>query len=83
MGGASRTYGGREVFTGFGGDSWGRERTLRIEQRLEYNIKMDLKEVGCVGMDWLDLAHVGRAASIVNVVMNFRVPENAVNFLAS
>jgi len=34
-------------------------------------------------MDWLDLTEVGRAAGIVNVVMNFGVPENAGISLAS
>ena len=32
-------------------------RPLRRSRRLwEDNIKMDLQEVGCVGMDWIDLA---------------------------
>jgi 3-oxoacyl-ACP reductase-like protein len=28
----------------------------RTRRRWEYNIKMDLQEVGCVGMDWTKLA---------------------------
>jgi len=28
----------------------------RPEHRWEYNIKMDLQEVGWEGMDWVDLA---------------------------
>jgi hypothetical protein len=39
------------------------------------NIKMDLREVGLGGMDWIDLAQdrdQGRA--ILNTVMNLRVP---------
>ena len=36
--------------------------------RWEDNIKMDLQEVECGGMDWIDLAQVA------NAVMNIRVP---------
>jgi hypothetical protein len=39
------------------------------------NIKVDLKEIGCVGMDRTDLAQ-GRDQwrALVNTVMNLRVP---------
>jgi hypothetical protein len=39
------------------------------------NIRMDLREIGWVGMDWIDLAQdrdLWRA--LVNAVMNLRVP---------
>jgi hypothetical protein len=33
------------------------KRTIgRIRSRWEDNIKIDLQEVGCGGMDWIDLA---------------------------
>ena len=33
------------------------KRPLGIpRRRWEYNIKMDLQEVGCGGMDWIELA---------------------------
>ena len=41
----------------------------------EDNIKMDLQEVGCGGMDWIDLAtDMDRWCALVNPVMNLRVP---------
>ena len=42
--------------------------------RWEDNIKMYLQEVGCGGMDWIELAQDrGRWWALVNVVMKFRV----------
>jgi len=43
--------------------------------RWEDNIKMDIQEVGCGGMDWIDLAQDrDRWREVVNAVMNLRVP---------
>ena len=43
---------------------------------------MNLKEVGCGVMDWIDLAeNRDRWRALVNAVMNHRVPQNAVKFL--
>ena len=44
-------------------------------RRWEDNIKMDIQEVGCGGMDWIELAQDrDRWWALVNVVMNLRVP---------
>ena len=47
----------------------------RPRRKWEDNIKMDLKEVGCEGMDWIDVAQDrNRCRALVNAVMNLRFP---------
>jgi hypothetical protein len=44
-------------------------------RRWEDNIKKDLREVGCGGVDWIDLAQDrDRWRALVYTVMNLRVP---------
>jgi hypothetical protein len=39
------------------------------------NIKMDLREIGWSGMDWIDMAHDrDQWRALVDTVMNLRVP---------
>ena len=48
----------------------------RLRRRREDNIKMDLREVGCSGKDWIELAQDrDRWRVLLNVVMNIRVPK--------
>ena len=45
---------------------------------------MDLEEVGRDCGDWMELAQDrGRWRALVSTVMNYRVPQNAGNFLIS
>ena len=76
MGGACSTYGGEErCIYGFGGETEGSGPLGRPRRRWEVNIKMDLKEMGCGVIDWIELAQVrDRWRALVNAVMNLRVP---------
>ena len=56
----------------------------RPRRRWEDNIKMDLQEMGCGIMDWIELAQDReRWWALVSAVMNLRAPQNAGNFLTS
>ena len=53
----------------------GKRQLGRPRHKWEDNIKMYLQEVGCGGMDWIDLSHDRDSwRELVNVVINFRVP---------
>jgi hypothetical protein len=54
---------------------WGKRPLRRPRHRWEDNIKMDLQEVGCGGMDWMDVAQDrDRWRAFVNMIMNLWVP---------
>jgi len=66
---------GRVVCRVLVGKPEGKKPLGRHRRRWEDNIKMDLQEVGCWGMDWIDLAQDrDRWRALVNAVMNLRVP---------
>jgi hypothetical protein len=78
---------------------WGRERSVyrnlvrkpeekrplrRPKRRWRNNIKMDIRDVGCGVIGWIDMAQERDWwRALVNAVMNLRVPQNAGNFLTS
>jgi len=52
----------------------GKKPLGRPRHRWEDNINKDLKEVGWVGMDWIDLAKDRDSWRAVNAVMNYQIP---------
>jgi hypothetical protein len=66
---------GRGAYRIFVGRPEGRRLLGRPRRRWEDNIKMDLQEVGWESLDWIDMAqHRDRWRTLVNAVMNLRVP---------
>jgi hypothetical protein len=62
---------GRGVYRVLVGKPEGKRPLETPRRRWEDNIKMDLQEVGCGGMDWIELAQDrDRWRALVNVVMN-------------
>jgi hypothetical protein len=65
----------RGVYRVLAGKPEGKRPLGRPRRRWEDNIKMDLQEVGCGGMDWIDLGlDRDRWLALVNAVMNLRAP---------
>jgi len=65
----------RGVYSALVGKHEGKRPLGRPKRRWEDNIKMDLQEVGCGGMDRMELAQDrDRWWALVNAVMNLRVP---------
>jgi hypothetical protein len=61
----------RGVYTVLVGKPEGKRPLRRPRRRGEDNIKMDLQEVECEGIDWIDVAHYrDRWRALVNAVMN-------------
>jgi hypothetical protein len=52
-----------------------KETTKDLRCRVVDNIKLDLREIGWCGMDWIDLAQSGdQWRVLVNTVMSLHVP---------
>jgi hypothetical protein len=65
----------RNVYRILVGKPEGKRPLGRPRRRWEDNIRMDLREIGCVGMDWIDLVQDrDQWRALVNMVMNLRVP---------
>ena len=65
----------RGVYRVLVGKPEGKRPLGRPRRRWEDNIKMDLQEVGCGGMDWIELAEDrDRWRALVNAVMNLLIP---------
>ena len=76
IGATCSTYRGEERrIQGFGGGPEGERPLGRPRHRWEDNIKMDLQELGCGGMDWIEVTQDrDRWRAVVNAVMNLQVP---------
>jgi len=65
----------RGVYRVLVGKPEGKRPLGRPRRRWEDNIKIDLQEVGCGGIGWIDLAvDRDRWRALVNAVMNLRIP---------
>jgi hypothetical protein len=57
------------------GKTEGKKPHGRPRRSWKDNIKADLQEVGCGGMDWIEMAlDTNSWRALVDAVMNFRVP---------
>ena len=75
MGHVARMGERRGVYRGLVGKPEGKGPVGRPRCRWEGNIKMNLHEVGCGDMDWIDLVqNRDRWRALVKAVMNLRVP---------
>jgi hypothetical protein len=66
---------GKRCLQGFGWEARRQEPLGRPRRRWEDNIKMDLREIGIDGANWIRLAQDrDQWWAFVNTVMNLRVP---------
>jgi len=66
---------GRGEYKIFMGKPEGKRPLGRPRSRRGNNIKVNLQQVGCEGMDWIDLPqNRDRLRALVSAVMNLRVP---------
>jgi hypothetical protein len=75
MGEACGTHGrGEKSVQGFGGKPEGRRPLGRPRRRWEDGVRMDIREIGLAGVDWIRLAQDrDRWRAVASAVMNLRV----------
>jgi hypothetical protein len=61
----------------------GKKLLGRLRCRWVDNIKMDLTDIGCGGMDWIDLAQDRKRRAIMNTGLNLGALYNFWKFLSS
>jgi hypothetical protein len=72
---AARMVESRDVYRVLVGKPEVKRPLVRPRRRWEDNMKMDHQEVGCGGMDWIDVAQDrDRWRALVNEVMHLRFP---------
>ena len=71
----TRMGGRRDAYRVLVGKSEGKRPLGKSRRRWENNIMIDHQEVGCGGVDWIDLAQDrNRWRALVNAVMKLRIP---------
>jgi len=75
VGGTCGTHGGGErCLRGFGWEARREETTGKHRHRWEDNSKMDLRQIGIPGTNWIRLAqHRDQWRAFVNTILNLRV----------
>jgi hypothetical protein len=57
------------------GKPYGKRPLGRHKRRWENSVKINLREIGWCGVDWIDLAQdIDQWQALVNTVMNLQVP---------
>jgi hypothetical protein len=65
----------RNAYRIFVGKPEGKRPSGRPRHRWEDNVRMDLREIGLGGMDWIDLAQDrDQWRALMNTAMNLQVP---------
>ena len=68
-------WGRKGAFRVLVGKPEGKRPLVRTTHRWKNNIEMNIQEVGCGGMDWIELAQDrNRWRALVDAGMNLRVP---------